>query len=59
MGRLVLIIPDELEQRFRDAVYRRYGMKKGNIAKAVIEALEMWIKVNKEIKLKDLVKEEA
>jgi hypothetical protein len=43
MGKLVLTIPDELEQKFRDAVYKRYGMKKGNITKAVIEALKMWI----------------
>jgi hypothetical protein len=50
MGKLVLTIPDELEQKFRDAVYKCYGMKKGNITKAVIEALKMWIAtVNEEV----------
>jgi hypothetical protein len=28
MGRLVLNIPDELEMKYREAVYKRYGMKK-------------------------------
>jgi len=46
MSRLVLTVPEELEKRFRDAVYKRYGMKKGNISKAVREALELWISVN-------------
>jgi hypothetical protein len=43
MGRLVLNIPDELEKKFREAVYKRYGMKKGNITRAIVEALEMWV----------------
>jgi len=48
MGRLVLIIRDDLEERFREAVYKRYGMKKGNLTKALEEALELWIStVNK------------
>ena len=51
MGRLVLTIPEELEQRFREAVYKRFGMKKGNITKAVVEALESWIAtVDREVK---------
>jgi hypothetical protein len=43
MGRLVLIIRDELEEKFREAVFKRYGMKKGNLTKAIEEALELWI----------------
>jgi metal-responsive CopG/Arc/MetJ family transcriptional regulator len=43
MGRLVLSIPDDLEQRFRDAVYRRYGMKRGNLTRAIKEAIEQWV----------------
>jgi len=51
VGRLVLTIPEELEQRFREAVYKRFGMKKGNITKAVVEALESWIAtVDREVK---------
>jgi len=50
MGRLVITIPDELEREFREAVYKRYGMRKGNITKAVIDALKMWVlMVNKEL----------
>jgi hypothetical protein len=44
MGKIDLIVSDELEREFRDAVYRRYGMKKGNITKSVDEALRDWIK---------------
>lgn len=43
MARLVLTISDELEQKFREEVYRRYGMKKGNLKKAIEEAIEDWI----------------
>jgi len=51
MGKLVITIPDELEQKFREAVYKCYGMKKGNLTKAVIEALKMWIaSADKEVK---------
>jgi hypothetical protein len=39
----VLIIRDELEEKFREAVFKRYGMKKGNLTKAIEEALELWI----------------
>jgi hypothetical protein len=41
--RLNLVVEDELEENFRNAVFRAYGMKKGNIQKAVEEALGEWI----------------
>ena len=44
MTRLTVSIPDELEKELRKAVYDRYGMKKGNISKAVVEALRLWLK---------------
>jgi len=44
MGKITVEIPDELERSFREAVFRRYGMKKGNIAKAMEEALAFWVK---------------
>jgi len=37
-------IPLSLEQKFRDEVLKRYGYKKGNLSKALIEAIKMWIK---------------
>jgi metal-responsive CopG/Arc/MetJ family transcriptional regulator len=43
MGRIVLTIPDDLEQKFRNAVFRRYGMRRGNLTKAVKEAIEQWV----------------
>jgi hypothetical protein len=43
MGRMDIILPDELEHRFREEVFKRYGMKKGNITIAIREAIELWI----------------
>ena len=44
MGRMDIILPDDLEQRFREEVFERYGMKRGNITKAVQEAIKQWMK---------------
>lgn len=43
MARLTLTLPDELDSRFRQEVARKIGMRKGNIAKAVEEAIRDWI----------------
>jgi len=42
-GTLNLIISDELERQFREAIYKKYGMRKGNITKAVEDAITDWI----------------
>jgi len=47
MGKLTLTLDDELEKRFRDEIFKRLGMKKGNIQVAIEEAIEMWIKAKK------------
>lgn len=44
MGKLTLTLNDELEKRFRDEIYKRLGMKKGNMQSAIEEAIEQWIK---------------
>lgn len=44
MGRIDVILPDEMEQRFRREVFERCGMKKGNITEAIQEAVDDWIK---------------
>jgi hypothetical protein len=47
MGKLTLTLNDELEKRFRDEIYKRFGMKKGNMQTAIEDAIEMWIKARK------------
>ena len=38
-----IVIKDETEERFRRAIADYGGLKKGNISKALEEAIEMWI----------------
>jgi hypothetical protein len=44
MGKMKVILPDELEEKFRQEVGKRFGAKKGNLTKAFIEAVQLWIK---------------
>ena len=41
-----IVISDELEEKFRIEVSKIYGLRKGNISKAIIDAIEQWIKNN-------------
>jgi len=43
MGRLPIKIPDELEAKFRREIGKRFPEKKGNLRKALIEAIELWM----------------
>jgi hypothetical protein len=43
MGKMNIVLEDELEQKFRKAVFESKGMKKGNISEALEEAIEIWI----------------
>lgn len=43
MGRLEIVVDDEVEARFRAAVAARLGMRRGNLSKAVEEAIVAWI----------------
>ena len=43
MGLLGLNVDNELERRFREAVYQRKGMKRGNLTEALEEAIEEWV----------------
>jgi hypothetical protein len=43
MGRLNLTVKDEVETRFREAVFKKRGMKKGNLTQSIEEAMLMWI----------------
>ena len=43
MGRMDVILPEELEKKFREEVFKRYGMKRGNVTLAMQQAIEQWI----------------
>ena len=43
MGKINISIKDETEQRFRRAIADYMGVKKGNISKALEEAINLWI----------------
>lgn len=49
MGRIDIILPDELEKKFREEVFKIYGMKKGNITIAVEDAVCDWVKKKKKL----------
>jgi Arc/MetJ-type ribon-helix-helix transcriptional regulator len=41
--KLTVMLPDELDERFREAVFKAKGMHKGNMSEAIEEALDLWI----------------
>jgi len=43
MGKMNVVLKDELEQEFRKTVFERKGMKKGNISEALEEAIRQWM----------------
>ncbi|MGD0424092.1 MAG: hypothetical protein ABSA92_11630 [Candidatus Bathyarchaeia archaeon] len=48
MGRLDVDVEDKLEQRLRMAVLKKYGGRKGDLKKAVVDAIEKWLEKEKE-----------
>lgn len=52
-GKMNIVLRDELEERFRRAVFENKGMKKGNISEAIEEAIDLWISDNKNRKGKE------
>lgn len=48
MGRINFVISDEIEETFRQEISKSKGMRKGNISKAIEEAILLWIEVEKE-----------
>jgi hypothetical protein len=59
MAQLNVVISDEVDAEFRQQVFKRKGMKKGNITEALEEAIRLWINsdVINSIKRKALSKE--
>ena len=43
MGKMNIVLDDELEEKFRRTVFQRKGMRKGNISKAFEEAIKQWM----------------
>jgi|YelNatPaOPRAMG01_1025707.scaffolds.fasta_scaffold21146_3 heterodisulfide reductase subunit C len=44
MGRIDVMMDDELERAFREKVAKRFGMKKGSMSLALEEAIREWLK---------------
>jgi len=44
MATMTITLTDATEEKFRQAVARKLGMRKGNISKALEEAIDLWIK---------------
>jgi hypothetical protein len=47
MARLDLNIDDKLDTQFRDMVYKKMGMKRGNLRIAIEEAIKIWLSTKK------------
>lgn len=47
MGKMNIVLSDDVEEKFRRAVFERKGMRKGNISQALQEAINQWIEYNK------------
>jgi hypothetical protein len=44
VGKMNIVIENDIEERFRRTVANSKGFKKGNISIALQEAMELWIK---------------
>jgi len=43
MGRVSVYLPDKLEKKLRFKTIERFGGRKGDLSKAVEEAVETWV----------------
>jgi hypothetical protein len=43
MGRIGVNIPDELEKKLRFKTIEAYGGKKGDLSRAIEDAIETWV----------------
>jgi uncharacterized protein YjbJ (UPF0337 family) len=44
MGRMQIVLPDGVEDELRKKAAERYGNRKGNISKAIEDAVTDWLK---------------
>ena len=47
MGRMQIVLSDELEEKLRKKAAARFGMRKGAISEAVQDAIIQWLKTIK------------
>ena len=52
LGRIEINLPDDLEKQLRETIFRRKGMKKGNLKEALSEAIILWINAGEKGKSK-------
>jgi hypothetical protein len=45
MGRVSVYIPDELEKKLRFKAIERFGGRKGDLSRAVEEAVKTWVEL--------------
>lgn len=43
MGRMQIVLSDELEDKLRKKAAKEYGLRKGSISQAVEEAIYQWL----------------
>jgi metal-responsive CopG/Arc/MetJ family transcriptional regulator len=48
MGRISVDIPDDLEKKLRLKTIERFGGKKGDLSRAVEEAIKKWLAKNEQ-----------
>ncbi len=56
MKQICFNIDDEVDQEFREVVFKIKGLRRGSIVDALHEAVKLWIIVNKNNKSSDLEK---
>jgi len=42
-AKLTVLIEDDLDKKFREAIFKSKGMYRGNITEAIEEAIDLWI----------------
>lgn len=47
MGRIDIVLSDEVEKELREEIVKELGMKKGNMSIAIEEAIKMWIEAKR------------
>jgi hypothetical protein len=48
--KLTVLIDDKLDEEFRETVFKKKGMHRGNITEAIEEAIDLWIEKETEEK---------